>query len=249
MDLVDDTYIDAPADDDNVQSQRQDLAVADEVLPDIIPLVPINGRPYFPGQVQPIQINPEQWASTLEAISKAGNRLVGLCFIDGIEPEQAKTSDLARVGCVVRLHRLPQGGEQRGQFLAQGLKRFRIRQHLSDEAPLIARVAYPESHTRDDSDEVRAYAMALIKEIKELLPLNPLYSEELKHYLAHFSPNQPSLLADFSASLTTAKGTALQEVLETVELPSAWTRCSRCCAKSANWPSCRAKYRVRSMKK
>ena len=42
------------------------------------------------------------------------------------------------------------------------------------------------------------------KQIRELLPLNPLYSEELKHYLANFSPSQPSLLADFSAALTTA---------------------------------------------
>jgi len=212
-------YIDAEPDAEVDSAGSHDLAVADEVLPDIIPLLPINGRPYFPGQVQPIQINVEQWQSTLQAIGKSGNRLVGLCFINGPEPEQATTADLARVGCVVRLHRLPQGGEQRGQFLAQGLKRFRVKQFLSEEPPLIARVSYPESRDAQDSDEVRAYAMALIKEIKELLPLNPLYSEELKHYLAHFSPNQPSLLADFSASLTTAKGVALQEVLETIDLP------------------------------
>ena len=60
--------------------------------------------------------------------------------------------------------------------------------------------------------------MALIKEIKELLPLNPLYSEELKQYLANFSPNQPSLLADFSAALTTASGEQLQEILDTLPL-------------------------------
>ena len=60
--------------------------------------------------------------------------------------------------------------------------------------------------------------MALIQQIKELLPLNPLYSEELKHYMANFSPNQPSLLADFSAALTTAKGDQLQEILDTLPL-------------------------------
>ena len=60
----------------------------------------------------------------------------------------------------------------------------------------------------------------LIKEIKELLPLNPLYSEELKQYLTNFSPTQPSLLADFSAALNTASGDQLQAILDTLPLRS-----------------------------
>jgi ATP-dependent Lon protease len=60
--------------------------------------------------------------------------------------------------------------------------------------------------------------MALINAIKELLPLNPLYSEELKNYLNRFSPNDPSPLTDFAAALTTASGHELQEVLDTVPM-------------------------------
>ena len=79
--------------------------------------------------------------------------------------------------------------------------------------------------------------MALIKEIKELLPLNPLYSEELKQYLANFSPNQPSLLADFSAALTTASGTACRKYWIPCRWCRAWKKCWNCCARSARWPS------------
>ncbi len=60
--------------------------------------------------------------------------------------------------------------------------------------------------------------MAIIAAIKELLPLNPLYSEELKQYLGNFNPNQPSLLADFAAALPTASGERLQEILESLPL-------------------------------
>ena len=60
--------------------------------------------------------------------------------------------------------------------------------------------------------------MALINAIKELLPLNPLYSEELKNYLNRFSPNDPSPLTDFAAALTTAPGDELQQVLDTVPM-------------------------------
>jgi ATP-dependent Lon protease len=60
--------------------------------------------------------------------------------------------------------------------------------------------------------------MAIINTIKELLPLNPLYNEGLRHYLQNFSPSEPSPLTDFAAALTSANGVELQTILETVPL-------------------------------
>ncbi len=194
-------------------------AVADDVLPETLCLLPIPHRPFFPGQVQPVAINPDQWASTLEAVGKAGHGLLGLSYIPQADPALVEPRQFPDMGCIVRLHRSPVA-EQRGHFLAQGVKRFRIVRWLSDKPPYLVQVEYPRSQGDKGSDEVKAYTMALIKEIKELLPLNPLYSEELKQYLANFSPNQPSLLADFSAALTTASGEQLQEILDTLPLVS-----------------------------
>jgi len=194
-------------------------AVADDVLPDTLYLMPIPNRPFFPGQVQPVGINPQEWAETLKAVVQSGHSLIGLSYVPRSESGTIDVRKFPEMGCVVRLHRPPMAGEQQeGQFLAQGVRRFRIVRWLSDEPPYLAQVEYPRSQDDKDSDEIKAYAMALIKEIKELLPLNPLYSEELKQYLANFSPTQPSLLADFSAALTTASGEALQEILETLPL-------------------------------
>jgi len=193
-------------------------AVADDVLPDTLYLMPVPKRPFFPGQVQPVAINPQEWGSTLEAIGSTGNNLIGLSYVDRTDDAAVSTRQFPAIGCVVRLHRPPAGAEQKGQFLAQGVKRFRIVRWLSDKPPFLAQVEYPRSPGDRESDEVKAYAMAVIKEIKELLPLNPLYSEELKQYLANFSPTQPSLLADFSAALTTASGDQLQEILDTLPL-------------------------------
>lgn len=36
-------------------------AVADDVLPETLHLIPIPKRPFFPGQVQPVGINPLEW--------------------------------------------------------------------------------------------------------------------------------------------------------------------------------------------
>ena len=68
----------------------------------------------------------------------------------------------------------------------------------------------------DQKDDQKAYGMAIINAIKELLPLNPLFGEELRVFLARSDLNQPSLLADFSASLTSAPKEKLQEILETI---------------------------------
>lgn len=83
--------------------------------------------------------------------------------------------------------------------------------------PYLVEVEYPHQPT-EPTDEVKAYGMALINAIKELLPLNPLYSEELKNYLNRFSPNDPSPLTDFAAALTSATGPELQAVLDCVPM-------------------------------
>jgi ATP-dependent Lon protease len=195
-------------------------AVADDVLPDTLYLMPVPNRPFFPGQVQPVAINPQEWGPTLQSVNKAGHGLIGLSYVNQQDPAAIDPRQFPEIGCVVRLHRSPVGSEHGGQFLAQGVKRFRIVRWLSDKPPYLVQVEYPRSQGDRDADEIKAYAMALIKEIKELLPLNPLYSEELKQYMANFNPNQPSLLADFSAALTTASGDQLQEILDTLPLLS-----------------------------
>ena len=60
--------------------------------------------------------------------------------------------------------------------------------------------------------------MALINTLKELMPLNPFYSEELKFFLNRFVHNDPLPLTDFAASLTSASKEELQEILEVSSL-------------------------------
>jgi ATP-dependent Lon protease len=203
-------------------SEAQAPAVADDVLPDSLYLIPVPQRPFFPGQVQPVAMDPNEWSGTVRAVADEANGVVGLIYVDqsklgGGEPEPRHFPEM---GCVVRLHRPPGAPESAGQFLAQGLRRFRVVRWLSSKPPYRVQVEYPRSQGDRDSDDIKAYTMAVLQAVKELVPLNPLYSEELKHYIANFNPSQPSLLADFSAALTTASGDKLQEILDTLPLQS-----------------------------
>jgi ATP-dependent Lon protease len=190
------------------------LAVQGSVLPTTLHLLPVFDRPFFPAQAAPIVMDEQPWLQTIEDIGETGHRMAGLVMVKTDKLEQLQPEDFYQVGSIVRLHQ-PARAEGKLQFIAEGVQRFRITRWLSDTPPYLVQVEYPADEKKSDDEQIRAYAMAIINTIKELLPLNPLYSEELKYFLNRFGPNEPSPLTDFAAGLTTADGHALQEVLET----------------------------------
>ncbi|MBB1486987.1 endopeptidase La [Oceanospirillum sediminis] len=207
---------DIPSDDlqDNAERNSGSLILPSEALPDRLYLLPIHNRPYFPAQVQPLMISKNRWQSTVERLADTSHHTVGLCYVGDVKPKNIQAQDFSVIGCAAKVHKVSVEGEGI-QFLAQGLRRFRIKRWLSQEAPFLVEVEYPTEEI-EDTDEVKAYAMAIINAIKELLPLNPLYGEELKHYLNHFDPNDPSPLTDFAAAITSGDGEPLQDILDTL---------------------------------
>ena len=185
--------------------------------PDELYLLPLSEKPFFPAQTLPLLMNSEAWLETVKAIGETPQHLVGLVLVKPENSDDAGREDFYSLGTVVRMHH-PVSNEGKIQFIAEGIRRFRIVEWLSDRPPYKVRVDYPNEPGRPDSEEIRAYAVAVINTIKDLLPLNPLYSEELKFFLNRFSPNEPSLLTDFAATLTTAGKQELEDVLETLAL-------------------------------
>ena len=200
------------------EAQAGEIVRATDVLPADIHLLPQSSRPFFPGQVMPLLVD-SQWEETIQAARDAGHDIVGLALVQTDSVDEAIAGDFCSMGTACRIHRV-QKDEGKLQVLVEGLQRFRIEGWTSKQPPFRARVSYyPETEYKHVA-EVKAYAVAIINTIKELVPLNPLYGEELKIFLEHFSPDDPSHLADFAASLTTAGKQELQEVLETTHILS-----------------------------
>ena len=200
------------------EAQAGEIVRATDVLPADIHLLPQSSRPFFPGQVMPLLVD-SQWEETIQAARDAGHNIVGLALVQTDSVDEAITGDFHSMGTACRIHRV-QKDEGKLQVLVEGLQRFRIEGWTSKQPPFRARVSYyPETEYKHVA-EVKAYAVAIINTIKELVPLNPLYGEELKIFLEHVSPDDPSHLADFAASLTTAGKQELQEVLETTHILS-----------------------------
>ncbi len=199
------------------ESAAGTIVAAADILPNTLYLLPLSERPFFPAQALPLLLNEDPWLSTIEAAANREQHLIGLILVKPDSTDQANPDDFYAVGTVARMHQLAKN-EGRLQFIAQGLKRFRIEKWLSSTPPYHAQVEYLSESDDADPEELRAYSLAVINTLKELIPLNPLYSEELKFFLNRFNTNDPSPLADFAASLTTASKEELQEILATAPI-------------------------------
>ena len=195
------------------------IVAATDVLPTTLYLLPLSERPFFPAQALPLLLAEEPWLPTIEAAANREQRVIGLVLVKPDSAEKAHDpDDFYPIGTVARMHQLARS-EGRLQFIAQGLKRFRIDRWLSSEPPYHVHVEYLNDESdQAGPDELRAYSLAVINTLKELIPLNPLYSEELKFFLNRFNTHDPSPLADFAASLTTASKEELQDILATAPI-------------------------------
>jgi ATP-dependent Lon protease len=172
---------DSGAEDD---ARSGEIVRATDVLPAEIHLLPQSSRPFFPGQVMPLLVD-TRWEETLLAVKEAKHDIIGLALVHTDSVDDADAGDFYDMGTACRVHRV-QKDEGKLQVLVEGLQRFRIERWTSKQPPFRARVRYyPETEYKHVA-EVKAYAVAIINTIKELVPLNPLYGEELKIFLEHF---------------------------------------------------------------
>lgn len=193
------------------------LAKLELTLPREVYLLPVKERPFFPGQQLPVLLNKESWGETYEAIKTGKCKYIGMIFVNTEDHEKAEPGEFCHMGTLVEIHD-PKVKEDYIQLIAEGVKRFDIEHWISGQAPYRAQVNYPKDIIDGSEQEFKAYGLAIMNAFRELLPLNPLYSEELKYFLNRYSASEPSQLADFAAGLTTADNDKLQDVLETLNL-------------------------------
>ncbi len=206
-----------------------DIVIADSIAPDVIPLVPLYDRPLFPKMMAPVVVGKnEQSQALLKAVESASN-YVGLILAKSDQqtasqpPEEIQLpesmDDLYKVGVVAKVMQV--SGTKDGHYMhmmAQVVERFEIKDLLSAKPFLRARVEYRHEKKVDNTDEMKAYAVSIINVIKELVNMNPLFKEQLGLLMGQVNVNQPGMLADLSASMTTSSGEELQAILEILDV-------------------------------
>ena len=193
------------------------LVLARDMLPNDLTIIPLRPRPAFPGVIIPLTVNGRDRVRTIKEALAGQSQTIGLVMVADLDEEDA-ADNLQRVGVAAKILKLIHAEEETAHVMVNSLERFSIDQVASRDEIIHARVTYHLSAEMSSNPELKAYSMAIISTLKELVQINPLYSEEIKLFLGRSSMDDPARLADFAANLTNADGFELQDVLETFEV-------------------------------
>ena len=201
--------------------EDKSLVVSEDVFPESLIIVPLYDRPLFPKMLLPVIISDEKLEKVLLEELKESLRYVGLVYSfeqDKNSPAEGATSpkNLAQIGAVGRIVQASKHGNDPMHIIVQVMERFEIKEIDADDPVLKAKVEYLQDTGGQKTEyELKAFSVSIINLIKELVQLNPLFKEELGLLMGRINLKDPATLADFAASMTTASGKELQEILET----------------------------------
>ena len=215
MDSETSKTLDTPNTVDNISTPKEEKAVIpiEELLPKKINLIPLNGRPIYPGIFTPLLLNDgDDIRSVEEAYGSTG--FIGLSLLKN-ETEDPGASDVYQIGAAARIIKkinLPDGGIN---ILISTLKRFKIRKIVNEKKPIVVAVQYLEDE-EENTVEVKAMLRGLIGEMKELSENNPLFTEEMRLNIVNI--DHPGKIADFTASILNIPKEEQQKILETINV-------------------------------
>ncbi len=185
-----------------------------QVLPNKLYIIPITGKPIFPGIFMPLMILTEDDVKIVEkSISSDG--FIGLVLTRSPEVENPSGDDLFTIGTAVKIIKkinLPDGGVN---LFISTLKRFSIKKFIHKENPIGVAVNYLEDENVE-TDEVRALTRSLISEMKQISENNPLFSEEMRLNMVNI--DHPGKIADFITSILNIDRMEQQKILELVDV-------------------------------
>ena len=201
-----------------VQPNDNQLVIANEVTPVVLPIIPLIQRPIFPGMMIPIVLSGADMISSASKIVESENKIGGVVLIENQHEGTVTSADLYKVGVTIKILRVTPIDDQTLQIMINALNRFSLLEVVRDRPVIEWRVEHYDESKFEYNDQMKAYSMAIISSVKDLIKSNSLFQEELKLFLNRFTLENPGKLADFVASMTTADSHEIQGVLETFDV-------------------------------
>ncbi|WP_298039700.1 endopeptidase La [uncultured Desulfuromonas sp.] len=193
------------------------LVVAAEMLPSGLPIVPLRPRPAFPGILIPMALAGKEQMAPVKRALDTPSQAIGLVLVMDLEAEDGP-ENLHTVGVAGKILKVIHADEESIHILVNCLQRFSLEEVTETDQGLFALAHHHPEAELSVNPELKAYSMAILSTLKELVQINPLYSEEIKLFLNRSSMDDPGRLADFAANLTSADGQELQGILETFDV-------------------------------
>ena len=129
-------------------------------------------------------------------LSNILQKLLALCLFEILNAAESP-ENLYRVGVAAKILRVFQSESEGTSILVNCIERFTIEEISKAEFGMIAAVKYQIPAELPINEELKAYAMAVITTLKDLVKLNPLQSEAIKMFLSRSTFDDPGKTGRF----------------------------------------------------
>lgn len=194
-------------------SKEKNIIPVDKLLPEVLNIIPLAGRPIFPGVFTPMVITDPEDVNAINA-SMADDSFIGFTLLknDNQSPSFLDLNSVGTVAKIVKKINLPDGGVN---VLVSTYKRFTVKKVLNKKNPIRTVVEYV-SDKGTDSIEVKALLRSLITEMQKISKDNPIFTDEMRFNLVNI--DQAGRATDFIASILNISKDEQQEILETFDV-------------------------------
>jgi ATP-dependent Lon protease len=183
-------------------------------LPLELIVLPVHPKPFFPGMLVPVSFPPGKFQHAITIAANSKKKCIGLVLVNEDETSNVESPQLMKVGVVGKIVNSVKNASGEEFFLVNCLKRFEIVSYNPTSKVPLAKVKYREDKPAQKSSRIKAMRMAIASKLKSLIKLNPAFKDEMKNMLAGGLPEEPGILADLVAVLSSNDGHELQQLLE-----------------------------------
>ncbi|RZT96127.1 ATP dependent PIM1 peptidase [Ancylomarina subtilis] len=197
---------------------KNNLVLVSDIYPDNIIVLPIEDKPLFPGITIPLEYTGIEFVNLITYSFEKNNGFMGISYIKELDETNFSNSVLFKTGTFIKIIKIIDRTEDQINFFAQAITRFEYVRETKRDQKRHWTVKYHIPEKVKKTDELKAYTLAIINSVKELIKLNPMLQEQIRLSLTNVGMQNPGLLMDIISSFMSSDPLKLQDLLETFDL-------------------------------
>jgi ATP-dependent Lon protease len=199
---------------DTLEAPGRKPGGAPRALPGRLPILPLKNTVVFPHLPTPLVVGRPSSVRLIDDVMLK-DRTLGLVLQKDDEIDEPKEKDLHAVGTAAVIQRLLKFPDGTLRVMVTGFERIRLARFVQTEPYVVAEVG-PLAEQTEQSVEMEALVTNLQNQIRRMLSLMPIASEEIA--VALLNIDDPGRLADMAAVLLIRETKDKQDYLETLSV-------------------------------
>ncbi len=200
------------------QKENAKLVLLSDIYPDELTVLPVTNRPIFPGIAIPLTFTDSKYVKLIDNAIEFNHSFIGVSLVKEVNEDDFFESELYDTGTLLKIIKVIHKEDNIIHFFAQSLQRIQLVSKRPADENEKWKVHYMDELKVPVTEELKAYAMAMISSLKELIKVNPILQEQMRLSLSQMGYEKPALLMDLISTMLTADASKLQEILETFDL-------------------------------